>query len=814
MADGFEKFPEVKPEAAPAPAPAPAPAEASSWDKFKEVKPVGERRAPETYGQRQYEEDKARTEAERGVVPDEIKAFAYNAANAAALNIPSHIVAGTESLIKGTPYWDQYKAQKDYEAALARQSPTAAMAGTATGTVGSMFVPLGALGRAKTMGEAALKGAAVSGTTAGAASLIEDPGAYSKAAMDAAFGTAAGAALGPVAQKIGQYLAKKPDAFVTDKAGNLTPTPETTAAIKNAFGRDVTPEEIATFQKELVTLASQKRGVSPEVVKEAVLTAEGVPSSRQLVTGEMAPPAAKEAATSAREQAADILRQRAAGLVEPGVSPTATAEAISETARAAQKTGSRLLEEGVSEPGVFQKNFKWVEKPTPPGETPPPKPIYQREWYGIKDIVMPEIRTALQSKPGTNINFENVMGYPVSSEAFDYLRKGIASSNMPLNEPNTLRNVYAVRRELTSLYPKATGDDRRVLGAIIDGYDNFMQRAVNENLFTGDGAKALKQLEAGRGAWSKFKSDFYSDEGATASVFNNIMGKLTGPDGRLLDNLSDGAAQAAQGVVNSNILNKKMGLALYERLEKVLPPDAMTAVNANIRNMALDVGGDLSKLPKQIDAFLKPENLTVARRAFGEVAGDAASKAEATRQLAELRRLQLATETILKNPKFTPEEKTSRARELLSRYVRPAMAAMIAQPHGALPAAAAAIASEAAGRAGSGIKGASQIRAERAGAPIVRFQPEVPVRAPMSLEAPGFPESETEAGYGPPTGNVITVNPRQQRKAGGRVKTASQLMMAVEDAKRKVNNTTKPLMNMPDEHIAQALAVANKHLED
>lgn len=55
---------------------------------------------------------------------------------------------------------------------------------------------------------------------------------------------------------------------------------------------------------------------------------------------------------------------------------------------------------------------------------------------------------------------------------------------------------------------------------------------------------------------------------------------------------------------------------------------------------------------------------------------------------------------------------------------------------------------------------------------------------------------------------------RPQRASGGRVKTASQLITAVEDAKRKVNNTTKPLMNVPDEHIARALEVANKHLED
>jgi len=55
---------------------------------------------------------------------------------------------------------------------------------------------------------------------------------------------------------------------------------------------------------------------------------------------------------------------------------------------------------------------------------------------------------------------------------------------------------------------------------------------------------------------------------------------------------------------------------------------------------------------------------------------------------------------------------------------------------------------------------------------------------------------------------------RPQRKAGGRVTTASQLIASVERAKQKVNNTTKPLMKASDDHIAHALAIANRHLED
>jgi hypothetical protein len=54
---------------------------------------------------------------------------------------------------------------------------------------------------------------------------------------------------------------------------------------------------------------------------------------------------------------------------------------------------------------------------------------------------------------------------------------------------------------------------------------------------------------------------------------------------------------------------------------------------------------------------------------------------------------------------------------------------------------------------------------------------------------------------------------RPQRKAGGRVTTASQLIASVERAKQRVNNTTKPLMRASDDQIARALAIANRHLE-
>jgi len=797
MASGFEGFKRIEePSAAPTAAPS----------LFSEFRKVEEAKTPETYGQQQYAEDEAKVAAERGLVPDSVKAAAYSAANAALFNIPSHVVARIEATMEGTPYFEQYKKQKDYEAALSRQNPAASTTGTVLGTVGSIFVPMGALGRAATLTEAAKKGVLVGGLTSGASSAIEEADLSVKTALDTAVGATLGGTLAPAAGKLAQYFSKRPEAFVPDASGNLVPTPETKAAIESAFGRSLSPEEIGTFQKELINIANTKKGVSPEVVKEAVLTAEGVPVSRELVTGVTSGGESATAAKSAREAGQDILRQRAAALTEPQTTLGETVEDIFSAAATKRDVAKKQLEESAAMPGVFKPSMRWIKKETPPGEPE----VFTLTPYSIKDLVIPEVRGALKQRPETNINFNNVTNYPVSTQAMKFLQEGIGANNLPLNEPSTFRNVYEVRKQLSAMFPGAQGHDRVVLNTIIDGYDNFLQRAITENLFTGNGSKAIDAATKGRADWKAFKRDFFSDKSAEDKVMSSVMQKLIGPDGNLLQNLDEGAKQAAYGVLNSAMLNKKMSMALYQRLEKTLPADAMERVNANIRNVALDVQGDLSKLPKKIDEFLKPENRGIALRAFGAKANDPASQSQAAQSLAELRRLKRAVELVQSKPQFTPEEQQGRIRQIVNRMARPLTAAIFGAPHGPIVTTLAVGAAELAGEGGQAIRAARKIAEERAGAPAVpKAQPSFRTPIPTSAEAPFFPEYETEAGYGPPTGA-----PRTQRKAGGRVTTASQLIASVERAKQKVNNTTKPLMKASDDHIAHALAIANRHLED
>jgi hypothetical protein len=54
---------------------------------------------------------------------------------------------------------------------------------------------------------------------------------------------------------------------------------------------------------------------------------------------------------------------------------------------------------------------------------------------------------------------------------------------------------------------------------------------------------------------------------------------------------------------------------------------------------------------------------------------------------------------------------------------------------------------------------------------------------------------------------------REGRATGGRVATADKLVGMVDRAKKNINNQTEELLKTPDSHVAQALEVANRHLE-
>jgi len=119
------------------------------------------------------------------------------------------------------------------------------------------------------------------------------------------------------------------------------------------------------------------------------------------------------------------------------------------------------------------------------------------------------------------------------------------------------------------------------------------------------------------------------------------------------------------------------------------------------------------------------------------------------------------------------------------------------------------VAGEGATKGAQAIGRSRAVKAEEFGAPVVRQQRNVlaPVRNPSAM----YP-AEQDATY--ENLRPLTIQGpgnRMGRKSGGRV--SDKLVMAVDRAKKNINNNTKSLLGAHDNHIAQALEIANRNIE-
>lgn len=773
--------------------------------------PVETRRAVAvTGGEKQAVSDEAKVAAERGVVPEGVKAFAYPAANVALFNIPSHIAATADYLTapKGTEYGEVYKRQKEYEEALARRNPTESMAGTGAGIVGSIAVPLGpvaTLGRGAAagaarlglgrFGQASASGATIGGASAGlseaiekAPSLIESPGETLKGVgTTAGLGTAVGAVLGPAAEKVAtKFFAKQPDVLIPDpsRAGAQKLSPEAEKAVKQAFP-DMTADDLRAMTQSF-SAKFQDKGISADAAREAATEMFGIAPSKSMATGIKAPKAAAEAA----EETTDIAREKLAGaaksLFGTAPPPGATVDELFNNVKIAREMASRHYEITKATPGTFSEDIIQTINPT----------IYRTlEVRGFPS------GTELKQYPQ----------YGKAAEALKMIETGIGSGNYPLSQPLTIGNLDVVYKGINKLWRETTDEaDRAALNAIREGFNNVIEKGIRNNLFSGNGEQLLADLKQSRILYQAYKNTVKGKDPA-GKIVETAIQRMRGPDGKLLENLDPAAATAAAAIVNSRLIDPVLGPMVYKRLETILgsKSQGMETINKYIRAKAFDSSDDIEKLPESINNFFK-NNPEIAKRVFTPA------------EIREARNLARAVQVATRR-RITEEEREALLTAAARRVSGPIIGAISMTNTGMLGQIIGGIAGDIAMASPKAWTSIGKRRAEAAGAPITKPQisgrgvetPLLPYRVyPGVRDIGAFVPTETEPGYQLPPENVITVNPRPQRKAGGRVKTASQLIMAVEQAKRSVNNTTKPLMNVPDEHIARALEVANKHLED
>jgi hypothetical protein len=791
------------------------------------ITPDRQRAAPIGEGERQAVADKALVDKRGGTATE---AGFMAGANMALFNIPSHVAAAYRAKKEGRPYEQVYKEQKEYEAALNRQFPTASTVGDVAGFGAGMFVPLGPLAK---VGQAAgyvgskigptagrvAEIAGISGAASGASSLIEqgkvDKDSVQEALKSAGIGTAAGAGLGVAGQKFSNWLSRKPDAFVDGK-----PTPETIQAFKSAFGDKLSPQDLDLASERVMGILGQK-GPSKASMYEALAAEEGLPKSRALVTGTRPSEAAAPYAEKARVGAEEKLRESLSGIIgkeQPGVSIPG---AIKSAAEEAEAKAADLLNAAKKAQGEFVPGKRWVEKPLAEGEAARAKPLYTQQEYNLGNLVNENVRKTLsQSEIGFPTNFASEPGYQKAADAQRYLFNTFAGDTPPIGGSQwDLRNIMHVNEQLNSFWKGATNaKERAAIGAMKIGYENAVNEAVTQKLFTGDGAEALKLWKQGREDWAKYKKTFFPERVVEARAFNEIISSMYDTNGRLAETLNPALEKAANAALNGGAISPKFGEALLDRLEKVVgkDTDTMKAIYQNLRQkMLTPTNGELKNVPSAIDKFLSPDNLPLAKRILAQE-GDKTPE----QQISQLRRIKTLVEKL--NASSMPDEQKHSFFLRALRGVPTLVGAALGYPHGIIATGAAALAGKSLGDIGEGLAKSAQIGAEQFGAPVFKQPFEVP-----SVRIPGAPEF-LQPKFMPSVRNVETVEDpanyqlppmvpdRPGRAAGGKVMNAEahadRLVAMAERAKNKHSESTKPLLNAPDEHIAKALEIANRHI--
>jgi hypothetical protein len=293
--------------------------------------------------------------------------------------------------------------------------------------------------------------------------------------------------------------------------------------------------------------------------------------------------------------------------------------------------------------------------------------------------------------------------------------------------------------------------------------------------------------------WSIYKKTFYGKDPAN-QVFRRALGEFKDSSGNMTKFPDAAAAESAQAIINSNLLKGNMGAQVYNKLEGALGKNStgMDAVNRYIRNHAFEVGDDLSKFSKNMDKFLSPESISLAKKVFTPA------------EISQMRRMSEAVR-IINARKISEEEKGNLFWKYLKRAGPAIIAGIAGSFHGIPTSILAGLAGESIGAGARGLSKSMQIKAQQAGAPVVR--PEIDVPVPVRNISALYP-TEQEVGYRLPP-------ERTGRASGGRIGSdakAEQLIAAAERAKNNLGKETKSILNTPDEHIARALEIANKHI--
>jgi len=358
--------------------------------------------------------------------------------------------------------------------------------------------------------------------------------------------------------------------------------------------------------------------------------------------------------------------------------------------------------------------------------------------------------------------------------------------------------IEGARKNLNSHLGSAqTNEDRAAIRNMIESFDNHIEDSINNGAFSGD-RDVVNKWKNARALFSEYQNRFgVQKTGEDAgSLLKSIITNNTSEDdvARMMFNFGK-SGDASMRVT---------AMKTYNQLERALGPNSpelQTIRNSFVQQLMTPNGSnpaEFARVASQVQNFLT-----------GNAAGISAQLLSKEERLALSRYQAVMSKAGNQTPEQLAEE-VSKLRQTVS-FFAPTVASGAASALGYIH------------PIGAGIVGAlgSSLAINRA----LRNLPAVQAKAANQPFTPPMPRGgffdkaiPLTALQGEPWQLNVTPQTANQpitRATGGRVgsdheRLVGRLMTLAERAKREVNTSTEPLLNVPDAAIVKALHVANQ----
>lgn len=179
-----------------------------------------------------------------------------------------------------------------------------------------------------------------------------------------------------------------------------------------------------------------------------------------------------------------------------------------------------------------------------------------------------------------------------------------------------LRGVDQARKRLVAHYRVARGSnnasDVRATERLIDGFDNQVERAITEGLFSGD-PRALQAIQEARGAYSRYARAYRPQQAG-----DDVGGAMR----RIIDRQATPEEIANMVIGSGRLGNAGLPVRLADRLEQVLGrgSDAWSSIRQGIWQRASQIrttGGEIDPA-RSASNILEFANSSLGRRMFSQ----------------------------------------------------------------------------------------------------------------------------------------------------------------------------------------------------